>query len=83
MPPCHGGDRGFKSHRGRICYFFVDTFPVLAPIHLTIPPRPNRKLLPSVWSEIADHHKTKSLRSLAKEYSVSREAVRRALAALI
>jgi len=56
---------------------------VLAPIHLTIPPRPNRKLLPSVWSEIADHHKTKSLRSLAKEYSVSREAVRRALAALI
>ncbi len=80
MPPCHGGDQGFKSPRGRTCYFFVDIFPVLAPQYLTIPPRPNRKLQPSVWSQLAEQHKSESLRSLAKEYGASHEAVRRALA---
>jgi DNA-binding GntR family transcriptional regulator len=35
--------------------------------------------VPSVWSELAEQHKTKSFRSLAREYGVSHEAVRRAL----
>ena len=80
MPPCLGGDRGFESPLGRICYFFVDIFPVLAPQYLTIPPRPNRKLQPSVRSGLTERHRTQSLRSLANHYGVSYEAVRRTLA---
>ena len=35
--------------------------------------------MPSSWSEVVEQHKVKSLRSLAKEYGVSYEAVRSAL----
>jgi Mor family transcriptional regulator len=52
---------------------FVDTFPVNAPIL----PKGNHKLPTYIWLEIAEQHKTMSLRQLAKEYGVSHEAVRR------
>ena len=54
---------------------FVDIFPVNAPL----PPKGNHKLPPSIWPEIMEQHKTKSLRQLAKEFGASHEAVRRTL----
>ncbi len=60
---------------------YIEIFPVLAPLYLAVPPRSNRKLDPAVWSELAEQYETKSFRSLAREYKVSHEAVRRALKA--
>jgi len=37
------------------------------------------KLSPSVWPEVDDYHKARSLRNLAKEYGISYEAVRRTI----
>ncbi len=28
MPPCHGGDQGFKSPRGRLFKLFIDIWPL-------------------------------------------------------
>jgi DNA-binding GntR family transcriptional regulator len=35
--------------------------------------------MPSTWSEVIEQRKVKSLRSLAREYGISYEAIRRAL----
>lgn len=59
-----------------------ETYPVEAPLYLTISYRPSRRLLPHLWSEITARHGTESLRQLAKEYGVSYEAVRRTLAVI-
>lgn len=68
--------RGGSDYHVRL---YVETFPVLAPLYLTVPSRTGRKLSPYLWSEIIARHETESLRALAKEYGVSHEAVRRAL----
>jgi hypothetical protein len=52
-------------------------YPVQAPHILYISWR--GKLSPSKWPEVIEQHKIESLRSLAKEYGISHEAVRRAL----
>jgi len=54
-------------------------YPVQAPVQLLIVWR--GKLSPSIWPEVIEQHKVESLRSLAKEYGISHEAVRRALKA--
>jgi len=54
-------------------------YPVQAPAQLMIVWK--GKLLPSLWSEVADRHKVESPRNLAREYGVSHEAVRRVLVA--
>jgi hypothetical protein len=68
---------GLESHVRRS----IETYPVLAPFYLTVPPRSRRKLSPYLWSEIRARHEGESLRQLAKEYGASREAVRRILEA--
>jgi len=50
-------------------------YPVFASNHT----KTNLKLPASVWPDLIEHHKTKSLRQLAKEYGVSYETVRRTL----
>ena len=71
-----GDDHNPEGGPVRTCDFSIDIYPVLVPLFLTIPPRPNRKILPGVWSEVVQQHNSKSLRSLAREYGVSHEAVR-------
>lgn len=56
-------------------YLEMGFYPVLAPLALNIAWR--GKLSTVVWSELTGKHKTKSFRSLAKEYGVSYETVRR------
>jgi len=51
-------------------------YPVYAPRELFVNWR--GKLSPCLWTEVSGKHKTVSLRSLAKEYGISHEAVRRA-----
>ena len=58
-------------------YLKAGFYPVQAPRILYVNWR--GKLMPSTWSEVVEQHKVKGLRSLAKEYGVSYEAVRRAL----
>ena len=53
----------------------------LYPVFVSLPLKTNHKLPASVWPELAHQHETTGLRSLAREYGVSHEAVRRALAA--
>ena len=53
----------------------LDKFPVNAPIA----PRNGHNLPPSVWPDLADAAKSRSLRALAEKYGVSRETVRRTL----
>ena len=67
-----GGIRDLKQ------YLHSGFYPVYAPPVLFVTWRGK---LPAVqWSGITNLHKTRSLRSLAKEYGVSHEAVRRILA---
>jgi len=53
----------------------------LYPVFVSLPEESHHKLAPSLWQGLAEQHKAKSLRCLAKEYGVSHEAVRRALVA--
>ena len=61
-------------------YLFEGWYPVYVPQGLCADGSANSKLPSEVWSELADRHKTHSLRGLAKEYGVSHETVRRMLA---
>jgi len=54
----------------------------LYPVFVSFPLQTNHKLSPSLWPELAERHRTESLRQLAKEYGVSREAIRRTLAVI-
>ena len=60
-------------------YLELGLYPVQAPAQLLTSWR--GKLPSYLWCEVSERRKTKSLRQLAKEYGVSHEAVRRALAA--
>jgi hypothetical protein len=62
--------------RGVIQYLIAGFYPVQALHILYMTWR--GKLMPSTWPEIVEQHKVKGLRSLAKEYGVSHESVRRA-----
>ena len=53
----------------------------LYPIYVDPPSSSRCKISVSELPEILERHKTESLRSIAKEYGVSHETVRRALAA--
>ena len=53
----------------------------LYPVFVVIPSESHYKLAPSLWSGLIEQHKVKSLRTLAREYGVSHEAVRRTLEA--
>ena len=55
-------------------------YPVSAPAQLCIPWM--GKIKPSAWGALAEGREGKSLRQLAKEYSVSHETVRRTLKAV-
>jgi len=68
-----------ESLRGRTCYFFINIFPVFGPVYLTAVPSGRCKLPASLCPELAEQHKTHSLRQLAEEYSVSHETIRRIL----
>ena len=58
-------------------YLADEFFPAYAPAHLTVVW--TGSIQPSQWPELVEKCKTGSLRQLAKEYGVSREAVRRTL----
>jgi hypothetical protein len=60
-------------------YLEVGLFPLNAPDYLSVVW--TGKIRHEHWLEIAEQHKTKSLRQLATEYGVSHEAVRRILKA--
>ena len=66
-----GGNRDLMQYLGSGYY------PVQAPPDFFIAWK--GKLSPDILIDIKEQHKTKSLRSLAKEYSVSYETVRRGL----
>jgi hypothetical protein len=51
----------------------------LFPVVLEIPAKSKFKIPQHLWPKVAEQHKTKTLRGLAKEYGVSHEAVRRTL----
>src|SRR5215207_9400465 len=76
MPPCHGGDRGFERERGRMTQQW--DFPVDEPVSLSAYRR--HRLAESVTVIAERLGAGTSLRALAHEYGVSREAVRRVLA---
>ena len=59
-------------------YLEISLFPVYTPAILVV--KSKRKLPSSLWPELAEQHKTKSLRQLANEYGVSYESVRRTIA---
>jgi hypothetical protein len=69
------GDPG--GLRNVMQYLNTGFYPVQAPHILNMNRRGKLKL--STWSEVVEQHKVKSLRSLAKEYVVSQEAVKRVL----
>ncbi len=52
----------------------------LYPVFVPVPLRRKHKLPAGVWVELAKQRKTKSLRTLAKEYGVSHEAIRQTIA---
>ena len=58
-------------------YLNAGLYPVRAPSELVMVWK--GKLSPSLWPEVNEQYKAKSLRKLAKEYSVSHEAIRRTL----
>ena len=68
---------GVVSH-----YFSVDIFPVAAPSYLLVTPRDSRKLPPELLETISLKCATTSLRTIAEEYGVSYESVRRACLAV-
>lgn len=59
-------------------YVEIGLFPVHIPSVIGVGPR--GKVPSLLWSELAERHNTQSLRQLAKEYGVSHEAIRRAIA---
>ena len=63
-------------------YLSEGWYPVHAPQRFYVNGTANSKLPPDVWSELAERHKTQSLRDLAKEYGVSHETVRQTLVKL-
>lgn len=65
--------------RGALSSYLQDLEIDLFPVIVSVPFRSGHKLLPSIWPEVAEQHKTESLRELAKEYGVSHEAVRRTI----
>jgi len=69
------GDPG--GGRAGMQYLEVGLFPLNAPDYLSVGWM--GRIQPEHWPEIIEQHKTKSLRQLAKECGVSREAVRRTL----
>jgi len=75
-----GGEK--KRPRGgsteSLQYLEIGLFPVHSPS--VTEARSRRKVPSSLWSELAERHKSKSLRQLAKEYGVSHEAIRQAIA---
>ena len=52
----------------------------LYPVFVLLPLKTKHKLPSSLWLELAEQHKTESLRQLANKYGVSYEAVRRTIA---
>ena len=58
-------------------YLKTGHYPVYAPPELFV--NWNGKLPACLWSEVLELHKTKSLRSLAREYGVPLEAMRRTI----
>ena len=54
----------------------------LYPVFADIPTNTRLRIPPYLWPELAERHKTESLRQLAKEYGVSHEAIRRTLAVI-
>ncbi len=68
--------------RGASASYLQDLETGLFPVIVSVPFRSGHKLLPSIWPEVAERHKTESLRQLAKGYGVSHEAVRRTLAVI-
>ena len=73
---------GSEAPRGRTYYFSVDIFPVAAPSYLLVTPRDSRKLPPELLETISLKCATTSLRTIAEEYGVSYESVRRACLAV-
>jgi len=69
-----GGDRVVMQ------YLDAGLYPVRAPSQLVMVWK--GKLSPSLWPEVNEQYKAKSLRKLAKEYGVSHEAIRRTLAVI-
>ena len=67
--------------RGDSTSYLQDLEVGLFPVIVSVPFRRGHNLPPSVWSKLAERHRTQSLRQLAKEYGVSHEAIRRTLAA--
>lgn len=61
-------------------YLDAGLYPVRAPSQLVMVWK--GKLSPSLWPEVNEQYKAKSLRKLADEYGVSREAIRRTLAVI-
>lgn len=68
-----GGERDYMQ------YLELGLYPVHAPLLLVIAHQWKGEVSGLVWSQLAEQHRTRSLRSLAEEYGVSHEAVRRAL----
>jgi hypothetical protein len=66
-----------RGDRGHMQYLDVGFYPVEAPRILLVGWR--GKLPAYLWPQVVEKSKAKSLRSLAEEYSLSREAVRRVL----
>ena len=77
VTPVFAGIGDPEGDRVRMQYLELGLFPVHAPIHLVV--ACNGKLQPSIWSELVERRKTESLRSLASEYGISHESIRRTL----
>ena len=70
---------GWESLKDATAHFSVDIFPVAAPSYLLVTPRDSRKLPPELLGTISLKCATTSLRTIAEEYGVSYESVRRAV----
>jgi hypothetical protein len=71
--------QGYARIRDMIQYLELELYPVQASPQLLLPWK--EKLPSYLWTEVSERRKKKSLRSLAREYGVSHETVRRTLAA--
>ncbi len=69
-----------EGDQGSMQYFNTGLYPVRAPSKLVTVWQ--GKLPSGLWVEISERSKDKSLRSLAKEYGVSYETIRRTLRAV-
>lgn len=74
---CHSQDIASETDPSRCLMQYLENgyYPVLAPVELFV--NLKEKLPVSLWPEIAERHKTESLRQLGKEYNVSHQAIRR------